>query len=155
MTEARRYVDDQGGFEVTLPPGWTAEPDPEGEGVELRDSQEIGVLHLLGFPHSEAPPADPAEELYGFLEEQGIELEEDEVEDLELESGGEVALCEFLMEGEEGVEGEEEPVFWIMAVAVAPEVLIFASYSCPVGEEEGQRERVRAILRSLRAAARP
>ncbi len=147
MPEAQRYVDSHGGFEVDFAPGWSAEPGPEGEGVELSHSEGIGILHLLGFSQPDALPADPAEELYGFLDGQGIELEEDEVEDLELAAGGEVALCEFLTEGEEE---EEEPTFWMIAVAVAPGVLVFATYSCPAGEEEVERASVRAILRSIR-----
>lgn len=152
MPDAARYVDPEGAFELRIPPGWTAEPDTEDGGVELFDPAETGVLHVIGFAQPEAPDdevADPAEELYAFLDEQGIELEDDDVEDLAIQ-GGEMALCEYIVE-EDGENGEPaEAAFWLMGVATAPGQLIFASYTCPAGSEEVERETVREVLRSIR-----
>lgn len=151
MGEPQWYVDDEGGFAIRVPAGWSVRRDPE-EGVELADPDEAGVLHLLGFREDRGEPADPAEELYAFLDEQGIELQEDEVEDLELPGGAEMSICEFLSEEDEGEEdgGKEEATYWLMGVATAPGVLVFATYSCPAGEEEPSREVVRATIQSLR-----
>ncbi len=139
------YEDAEGRFRIRVPEGWMIRHDPEEAGVELHDPEEAGVLLLLGFSHAE--PADPAEELYAFLDEQGIELEEDEVEDLELAGGAELAVCEFLSEDEEG---EEDPTHWLMGVATVPGVLVFATYSCSAEEAEEQLPTVRAALGSLR-----
>nr|MDQ3389172.1 hypothetical protein [Gemmatimonadota bacterium] len=103
-------------------------------------------LHLLAFAHTPEEFPDPAEELYAFLHEQGVELEEDEVEDLPLEGGAELALCEYLAEDEE--EGEES--FCIAGVATGSGTLVFVTYSCAAGDEEQEREALRQILASLR-----
>lgn len=145
MEDSTRYPDPEGGFDVQLPPGWSAEPDPEEGGVELWGPDEVGTLHLLGFAREGDFP-DPAEELYAFLEEQGIELEEDEVEDVELAGGAEMALCEYIAEDEETAES----TFWLMGVAAAPGRLVFATYSCPAGEEQKEHEIVWDLLASLR-----
>ena len=146
MSERERVTIDPA-FSFTLPPGWVAEPDEE-EGVSVYSPDGAGLLHLVAFPHSagEEEP-DPAEELYAFLEEQGVEIEEDEVEDVDLPDGGELALCEYLSEEEEE---EEDTTFWLVGVAVAPATLVFVSYSCPAGEEEQERAPLREILTSLR-----
>ncbi len=152
MAEIQRYVDHEGGFAVQIPEGWLAELDREEEGVELREPEGVGVLHLLGFPQPADEVPDPAEELYAFLEDQEIELKEDEVEDLSLGDRAEMAICEYVAE-EEGE--DEEPTYWLLGVATAPGVLVFASYSCPAGEEERERDAVRAILRSIQPLEAP
>lgn len=141
------YTDEEGGFGVLVPEGWYAEADPEVGGVELAHPDGAGLLHLVGIPQPEGEFPDPAEELYSFLEEQGVELEEDEVEDLELESGAEMAVCEYVSDDEEEGAGE---TFWMVGVATAPGSLVFATYSCAAGEEEEERETVLRTLRSLR-----
>src|SRR5687768_6228110 len=98
MSERQRVTIDPA-FSLTLPEGWVAEPDEE-EGVSVYAPEGVGLLHLVAFP-ADDEPQDPADELYAFLEEQGIEIEEDEVEDVELAAGGELALCEYLSEEEE------------------------------------------------------
>lgn len=153
MEAPERYVDPEGGFEIEIPAGWSARPDAEEGGIALVAEDGAGVLHLLGFPHAADDVSDPAEELYAFLHEQGVDLEEDEVEDLELANGAEMAICEYIGEDEGGDAGENEPTFWLMGVATAPGRLVFASYSCPAGEEEAERNVVRAILASLRMRA--
>ncbi len=75
-----------------------------------------------------------------------MELEEDEVEDVPLEDGAEMAVCEYLSEDED----EGDSLFWMVGVATAPGALVFATYFCPAGEEEAERETVRAALASLR-----
>src|SRR5690606_29918598 len=86
---------------------------------------------------------DPAEELYAFLADQEIELEEDEVEDLELPGDGSLALCEYL------VEEDGEMIYWMMGVATAPGGLVFASYSCPEAYEDQETEAVREVRTGL------
>ncbi|HEX5725043.1 MAG TPA: hypothetical protein VFX98_06230 [Longimicrobiaceae bacterium] len=142
--DAARFTDPEGRFDFVLPPGWAAEPDAEQGGVEVWDDDGPGSLHLLGFATDEF--ADPGEELYAFLEDRGVELEEDEVEDLELADGGEMSLTEYASEDEE----EGESLFWMVGVATAPGTLVFASYFCPAGQEEREREKVRGLLVSLR-----
>lgn len=140
-------------FRIRVPEGWAVRRDPEEAGVEFHDPEEIGVLHLLGFSQEVEEPADPAEELYSFLEEQGIELQEDEVEDLELAGGAEMAVCEFLSEDEDTAgeeEEEEDPTHWLVGVATAPGVLVFATYSCSADDAEEQIPTVRTALGSLR-----
>lgn len=149
MADERRYADDEGGFDVAVPEGWYAEADPEAGGVELAHPDGAGSLHLVGVPQEPGDFPDPAEELYSFLEEQGVELEEDEVEDLALEGGAEMAVCEYLTDDEE----EEGETFWLVGVATAPGALVFASYSCASGEQEEERETVLGVLRSLRLRA--
>lgn len=146
MTEEKRYTDAEGGFDVAVPEGWTAEVDPEVGGVELSHPDGAGVLHLIGVPQPDDEFLDPAEELYSFLEEQGVELEEDEVDDVELGGGAELAVCEYVTDDEE----EEGETFWMVGVATSPGALVFATYSCAAGEEEEERETVRRVLGSLR-----
>ena len=143
MSERERVTIDPA-FSLSLPEGWVAEPDEE-EGVSVYAPEGAGLLHLVAFPASEEHAPDPAEELYAFLEEQGIEIEEDEVEDLDLAGGAELALCEYLAEEEE----EDETTYWLVGVAMSPATLVFVSYSCPAGEEEKERAAIREILGSL------
>lgn len=138
-------------FEFEIPEGWQAEPDEE-EGLQAGRVDGAGLLHLIGFEQDAGEALDPAEELYIFLEDQGIQLEEDEIEDLELESGAELSLCEYLSEDEEG-EGDRETTYWLVAVATVPGNLVFASYTCPAGREDEERETVREILTTLRLAS--
>lgn len=118
--------------------------------MEIAHPDGAGSLHLVGIPQPEDEFPDPAEELYGFLEDQGVELEEDEVEDFPLEGDAELALCEYITEDEEGEEGA---TFWLVGVATAPGALVFASYSCAAGEEEEERDTVREALTSLKLRA--
>ena len=143
MSERERVTIDPA-FSLALPEGWVAEPDEE-EGVSVYAPEGAGLLHLVAFPATADEEQDPAEELYAFLEEQGIEIEEDEVEDVDLPAGGELALCEYLSEEEE----EDETTYWLVGVAMIPATLVFVSYSCPSGEEEKERAAVRSILTSL------
>jgi hypothetical protein len=143
MSERERVTIDPA-FSLSLPEGWVAEPDEE-EGVSVYAPEGVGLLHLVAFPASEDHEPDPADELYAFLEEQGIEIEEDEVEDVELPAGAELALCEYLSEEEE----EDETTYWLVGVAMSPATLVFVSYSCPSGEEEKERASIREILTSL------
>ncbi|HEX5520223.1 MAG TPA: hypothetical protein VFX29_00955 [Longimicrobiaceae bacterium] len=153
MNATERYVDVEGGFDIEVPPGWTAEPDEEEGGVELSRVDGAGILHVLGVPQPPGEVADPADELYAFLAEQGIELEEDDVEDLELADGVEMAVCEFISEDEDAEDEDAGPAFWMVGVATAPAWLVFATYSCAAGEEEQERAAVHALLRSIRPLA--
>lgn len=148
MSESQRYADPEGRFDLMIPHGWSAAPDEEDGGVEVWREEGAGTLHLLAFEASPDEFPDPAEELYAFLDEQGVELEEDEVQDLELADEAEMAICEYLSEDED--DPEAEPTFWTVGVATAPGMLVFATYSCPAGEEGQERESVRRILASLR-----
>ena len=150
MAGQQRYTDAEGGFELELPAGWTAEPDREEGGVELSHPDGAGILHLVGVEQEGNEFLDAAEELYAFLEDQGVELEEDEVEDVELD-GGEMALCEYVSAEDDG--GEE--TFWMVGVATAPGRLVFATYFCASGEEEEEREAVRRALGTLRLNTEP
>lgn len=132
-------------FSVRIPKGWEAERDEE-EGVTVASEEGVGLLHLMSFAHPPGEQPDPAEELYTFLDEQEIEIEEDEVEDLELPGAGELSICEYLEEGEEE---DEEATYWLVGVATAPGNLVFFSYSCPAGREGEERETVRGILATL------
>lgn len=147
MPESRRYADPEGGFELMVPAGWTTERDEEEGGVELSHPDGAGVLHLIGLEQPADSFPDPAEELYAFLEDRGVELEEDEVEDVPLEGDAEMALCEYVSEDEEEGDGA---TFWLVAVATAPGRLVFATYFCDAGEEEQERETVRKALGTLR-----
>lgn len=152
MNPAERYTDPEGRFSFAVPPGWSVEADPEEGGVEAWDDEGPGNLHLLGFDAPDDDFPDPAEELYAFLEDRGVELEEDEVDDLELEGGGELAFCEYEAQDEEGE--DDETLFWMVGVATMPGVLVFATYFCPAGEEGREREAVRGVFASLRLSAR-
>jgi hypothetical protein len=147
MPEERRVKIDPD-FEVAVPRGWEAEADEEG-GVDVAAPEGAGLLHLIAFPQEPGEFLDPAEELYVFLEDQGVELEEDEVEDVELGEGQDLALCEYVSEDEAEGAGERE-TYWMIGVATAPGNLVFCSYSCPAEQAEEERETVRAILASLR-----
>lgn len=139
----------EGRFEVRLPPGWTYEEDEEG-GMLLASAEGPGLLHLVSFEQDEGVPLDPAEELYVFLEDQGVELEDDEVDDLELPEG-ELAYTEYLTEDDDP-DAEEPSTYWLVGVATWPETLVFCSYSCPAGSQDVERERAIGILGSLRLA---
>lgn len=144
----RLVVEDR--FDVRIPPGWTHEPDEEG-GVLLASGSGTGLLHMVSFEQGGEEVLDPAEELYAFLEDQGLELEEDEVEDLQLEGGSELAYCEYLTEDDDDeAEGDESSTFWLVGVATAAGGMVFCSYSCPAGSEDVEREGVLEILRSIR-----
>jgi hypothetical protein len=147
MAEERLRVN--GSFEILIPGGWTHEKDEEA-GVLLASEDGPGLLHLVSF-EQEDPEVDPAEELFVFLDGQGVELEEDEVEDLELD-GAELAYCEYLTEDEDETD-EEAATYWLVGVAVGPGALVFCSYSCPAGAQEEERETVLAALRTLRLPA--
>lgn len=137
-----RYSDDEGTFSVTAPQGWETQKDPEG-GLLLHPADGNGLLHLIPFSRDPDEDVDPGEELYAFLADQEIELEEQEVEDIFLADGSLLALCEYATEDEE--EGE---VYWIIGVAAAPGLLVFANYSSTEGEE-ADGDLVREILNSL------
>ncbi len=149
MSDAERYRDPEGRFDLTVPPGWQSAPDEDGDGSEVWNEEGVGTLHLVSFEADEGDFLDPAEELYAFLEDRGVELEEDEVEDVPLEGGAEMALCEFLSEDEE----EGESLYWMVGVATTPGALVFATYFCPAGAEEKERDAVRGALSSLRLHA--
>jgi len=133
-------------FTLRIPKGWEAERDEE-EGISVGAEEGAGLLHLVSFPHAPGEQLDPAEELYAFLEEQEIQIEEDEVEDLDLANGAELSMCEYLAEEEEEEDGET--TYWLVGVVTAPGTLVFFSYSCPAGEEEAERETVREILATM------
>jgi hypothetical protein len=141
MTDTAR--DPEGRFELKLPAGWQAAADEDGDGIEAWREEGAGTLHLISFETDEF--SDPAEELYAFLQERGVELEDDEVEDVPLE-GAELALCEFLTEDED----DGEKLFWLVGVATAPGTLVFATYFCPEGREGEERDVVRAALAAIR-----
>lgn len=138
------YTNVDGGFSVRLPPGWSATPDAEHGGAELWGPKEHGPLHLVGIPQPDGEWPDPAEELYAFLDEQGVELEEDEVEDVALGDSAELALCEYLAEDDDPAAGA---TYWLIAVATTPGSLVFGTYSAAAGEQD--TETVREILASL------
>jgi len=146
MDRARWYTESEPGFSLQLPPGWEADRDPEEEGVDLYHPEGVGELHILAFSSSADEPPDPGEELYAFLDENEVVLEEDEVEDVALEDGGELAYCEYVSEDEETGESD----FWLIGVAALPGTLVFAHYICAAGEEERERDAVLNALRTLR-----
>ncbi|HEU4561048.1 MAG TPA: hypothetical protein VFS20_24565 [Longimicrobium sp.] len=141
MSETAR--DPEGRFELRLPRGWQSAVDEDGDGLEVWREEGAGTLHLISFEADEFP--DPAEELYAFLQERGVELEDDEVEDLPLE-GAELALTEFMSEDED----DGESLFWLVGVATAPETLVFATYFCPAGREREERDLVREALTTMK-----
>ncbi len=146
MSEAERYADPDGRFDLVVPRGWSAAPDEEDGGVEVWREDGVGTLHLIAFEASPDEFPDPAEELYAFLDERSVELEEDEVEDVPLEDGSELALCEFVSEDEE----DGESLFWMVGVATTPGTIAFATYFCPAGDEAKERDTVRLALTTLR-----
>lgn len=146
MTERERCTDPDGRFTLAAPPGWSAAPDEDQGGLEVWREDGAGTLHLVSFDSDEF--ADPAEELYAFLEDRGVELEEDDVDDVALD-GGEMSLAEYEAEDEE----EGDATFWLVAVATAPGTLVFATYLAPAGEQEAEAELVRASLATLRLRA--
>ena len=144
------FRDPEGAFSLNLPASWTAEADPEAGGTVFYDPDGVGVLHLLSFPGDPDEFPDPAEELFAFLDEQGVELQEEEIEDLQLASDAEMAYTEYVAEADEGE--DDEPTFHLVGVATAPGTLVFATYTCPAGEEEQERNAIMAALQSLRLA---
>lgn len=138
--------DPEGRFGVRVPAGWTAAPDEDGDGLEVWNEAGAGTLHLISFEPDEGDFPDPAEELYAFLQERGVELEDDEVEDVALEGGAELAVCEFMSEDED----EGDSLYWMVGVAASPGAVVFATYFCPAGQEEAERDAVRRALASLR-----
>ncbi len=150
MSDAMRIHDPDGRFSLAPPPGWRHAPDDDEGGLEVWNEDGVGTLHLISFDGGD-DFADPAEELYAFLDERDVELEEDDVDDVPLGGGGELALAEYEAEDED----EDDATFWLVGVATAPGVLVFATYLCPAGEHEAEAERVRAALASLRLSAAP
>lgn len=147
MTDRQRVELDPA-FELEIPAGWEAARDEEG-GVLVTAAGGVGLLHLVAFAQPPGEVPDPGEELYAFLEQGGIELEEDELEDVELADGGEMSVCEYLVEEDEDA-GDAEATYWMVAVAVRPGCLVLCSYSCPLGQQDAERSTVLAILGSLR-----
>lgn len=149
MGDKQVYRDPEGAFELRVPSGWTAEPDEDEGGVILSAARGVGLLHVLAFERDPEEICDPAEELYSFLEDVGIELEEDEVEDLDATPTGETVMCAYISEDEEEEEGPEA-TYWLHAVACMEGRLIFATYTCPADLHENEAADVKSILRSLR-----
>jgi hypothetical protein len=145
MSDAQRARDPEGRFSLVPPPGWSAAPDEDQGGLEVWSEDGVGTLHLIGFDSGD-DFADPAEELYAFLDDRGVELEDDDVDDLPLDGGGELALAEYEAEDED----EGDALFWLTGVASAPGVLLFATYLCPAGAQEAEVELVRQALGTLR-----
>lgn len=146
--DAAETISSDGAFSLSLPPGWEHDEDEEG-GLLIASPSGPGLLHVVAFDQPD--PVDPAEELFVFLEGQGVELEEDEVEDLELAGEGELAYCEYLTEEEDEAADEgEAATYWLVGVATAPGRLVFCSYSCPAGSQDEEREAVLGVLRTLR-----
>jgi len=141
-----RHTHTEHGYSLTLPEGWEAAPDPDGDGEELFHPQGAGIVHLVPLAAASGEE-DPAEELYAFLAEQDVELEEDEVEDLELTGGGALSYCEFGTE-EELEEGGAEQVRWLVGIALGPRGLLLITYSAPEGED-AEVEAVRGMLATL------
>lgn len=144
MSDAQRARDPEGRFTLVLPPGWSSAPDEEQGGMEVWREDGVGTLHLISFDAGD-DFADPAEELYAFLEDRGVELEDDDVDDVPLEDGGELSLAEYEAEDED----EGDALFWLTGVASAPGVLLFATYLCPAGEQEAEVDAVRQALGTL------
>lgn len=142
-----RMFEIERGVEVEVPQGWESDED-EDEGILLSSEEGPGLLHLVAFADPAEEPSDPAEELYAFLEDQGVELKEDEVEDMELEGGAELAYCEYV--SEDGEEEDEPATYWLVGIATGPGRLVFGSYTCPAGEQEAERATIVSILSSLK-----
>jgi hypothetical protein len=148
MSDVQRVRDPEGRFTLVAPPGWSAAADEEDGGVEVWPEEGAGTLHLISFDAGD-DFADPAEELYAFLSDRDVELEEDDVTDVALEDGSELAFAEYEAEDED----EGDATFWLVGVASGPGALVFATYLCPAGEHEAEAERVRAALATLRLSA--
>ncbi len=147
--DARRVRDPDGRFTLVPPPGWSTAPDEEDGGLEVWPAEGSGTLHLISFDAGDDDFPDPAEELYAFLADRDVELEEDEVADVPLEDGSELAIAEYEAEDEE----EGDVIYWLVGVATGPGALVFATYLCPAGEQEAEAELVRASLATLRLTA--
>jgi hypothetical protein len=148
MSDAKRIRDPDGRFTLVPPAGWKHAPDEDEGGIEVWSDEGAGTLHLISFDAGDEF-ADPAEELYAFLDDRDVELEEDDVDDVPLEDGSELALAEYEAEDED----EGDATFWLVGVATAPGALVFATYLCPAGEHEAEVQLVRAALGSLRLSA--
>lgn len=148
MSDAQRVRDPDGRFTLVPPPGWSAAPDEDEGGVEVWPEEGAGTLHLISFDAGDEF-ADPAEELYAFLDDRDVELEEDDVTDVALPDGGELAYAEYEAEDED----EGDATYWLVGVAAGPGALVFATYLCPAGEHEAEAELVRAALATLRLSA--
>lgn len=147
MSDAQRIRDPDGRFSLVPPAGWQHAPDDDAGGMEVWHEEGAGTLHLMSFDGGD-DFADPAEELYAFLDERDVELEDDDVEDVALADGSELALAEYEAEDED----EGDATFWLVGVASAPGALVFATYLCPAGAQEQEAELVRAALATLRLA---
>jgi hypothetical protein len=137
------YRDPNGNYALALADGWTVEADGEGGALIFRE-EGFGLLHLMPFERESDEEPDPAEELYAFLADHDLELEEDEVVDIDIGPTGSLAVCEYL------AEEPEEVVYWLVGVATTPGRLLFASYSCASADREHEREAVREMLGTLR-----
>jgi hypothetical protein len=146
MSDAKRVRDPDGRFTLVPPPGWSTAPDEEDGGLEVWPAEGSGTLHLMSFDAGDDDFPDPAEELYAFLDDRDVELEEDEVADVPLGDGGELAIAEYEAEDED----EGDVTYWLVGVATGPGALVFATYLCPAGEHEAEAELVRASLATLR-----
>jgi hypothetical protein len=149
MSDAQRVRDPDGRFSLVPPPGWSAAPDEEDGGLEVWPEEGSGTLHLISFDAGDDDFPDPAEELYAFLDDRDVELEEDEVADVVLDDGGELAMAEYEAEDED----EGDVTYWLVGVATGPGALVFATYLCPAGQHEAEAELVRAALATLRLSA--
>lgn len=141
---AEPILDPDGRFSLVLPAGWQAEPDEDG-GLEVWRDEGSGSLHLISFEQGDEV-FDPAEELYAFLEDRGVELEEDDVDDLQLPGGADMALCEYVTEEDEE---DDEALFWLVGVATTPGTLVFATFFCPAADADRERDAVRELLPRL------
>src|SRR5688500_8424018 len=146
MSDVQRVRDPDGRFTLVPPPGWATAPDEDEGGLEVWPQEGSGTLHLISFEAGGDDFPDPAEELYAFLDDRDVELEEDEVADVPLEDGSELAIAEYEAEDED----EGDVTYWLVGVATGPGALVFATYLCPAGEHETEAELVRASLATLR-----
>jgi hypothetical protein len=149
MSDAQRVRDPDGRFTLVPPPGWSTAPDDDEGGLEVWPAEGSGTLHLISFDAGDDDFPDPAEELYAFLDDRDVELEEDEVADVPLDDGSELAVAEYEAEDED----EGDVTYWLVGVATGPGALVFATYLCPAGQHEAEAELVRAALATLRLTA--
>ncbi len=49
MSDAERFRDPEGRFDLVLPRGWSAAADEDGDGVEVWSEEGAGTLHLVSF----------------------------------------------------------------------------------------------------------